>query len=136
MPLPRCWTSVLLPQGTSSSCSERFPTTDWAFAVWRPTWSFCSFLAGFMKTVKSITTAFPNFLPALLSALKAYESGYGRQLADALEMLQNTHSQKLFDLLSANITVVMNEDYTFGSMTQFNASSTISWLRRMTMSMT
>ncbi len=32
---------VLLPQGTNSSCSGRFPTTDWAFAVWRPTWSFC-----------------------------------------------------------------------------------------------
>ncbi len=52
------------------------------------------FLAGFMKTVKSITTAFPNFLPALLSTLEA-ESGYGRQLADALEMLRDTHSQKL-----------------------------------------
>ncbi len=41
------------------------------------------FLAGFMKTVKSITTAFSNFLSALLSTMKA-ESGYSRQLADAL----------------------------------------------------
>ncbi len=53
------------------------------------------FLAGFMKTVKSINTAFPNFLPTLLSTLEA-ESGYGRQLADTLEMLRDTHSQKLF----------------------------------------
>jgi len=29
------------------------------------------FLAGFMKTVKSITTAFPNFLPTLLSTSQA-----------------------------------------------------------------
>ncbi len=21
---------------------RKFPTTNWAFAVWRPTWSFCS----------------------------------------------------------------------------------------------
>ena len=68
------------------------------------------FLAGFMKTVKSITTAFPNFLPALLSTLEA-ESGYGRQLADALERLRETHSQKLLDLLPGSIMDVMNEDY-------------------------
>jgi hypothetical protein len=68
------------------------------------------FLAGFMKTVKSITAAFPNFLPALLSTLEA-ESGYGRQLADALEMLRDTHSQKLLDLLPESINDVMNEDY-------------------------
>ena len=42
------------------------------------------FLAGFMKTVKSITMAFPNFLPVLSSTLDA-DSGYGRELADALE---------------------------------------------------
>ena len=63
-----------------------------------------------MKTVKSITTAFPNFLPVLLSTLEA-ESSYGRQLADALEMLRDTHSQKLLDLLPANIKVVINDDY-------------------------
>ncbi len=40
----------------------------------------------------------PNFLPALLSTLKA-ESGYGRQLADALEMLRDTHNQKVLNLL-------------------------------------
>ncbi len=34
-----------------------------------------------------------------------------QQLADALEMLRDTHSQKLLDLLPANITVVMNDDY-------------------------
>jgi len=68
------------------------------------------FLAGFMKTVKSITTAFPNFLPVLSSTLDA-ESGYGRELADALETLRETHSQKLLDLLPTNIRDVMGEDY-------------------------
>ncbi len=61
-----------------------------------------------MKTVKSITTAFPNFL--LLFTLEA-ESGYRRQLADALEMLQDTHSQKLLDHLPKDITSVINDDY-------------------------
>ena len=68
------------------------------------------FLAGFMKTVKSITTAFPNFLPTLLSTLEA-ESGYGRQLADALETLRETQSQKLLDLLPRDIKDVMADDY-------------------------
>jgi len=70
------------------------------------------FLAGFMKTVKSITTAFPHFIPTLLSTLEA-ESGYGRQLEDALEMLRETHSQKLLDLLPESIKDVMNEDYSW-----------------------
>ena len=69
-------------------------------------------LAGFMKTVKSITTAFLNFLPALLSTLEA-ESGYDRQLVGALEMLRDTLSQKLLDLLPNDITVVMKDDYTW-----------------------
>ena len=68
------------------------------------------FLAGFMKTVKSITAAFPNFLPVLSSTLDA-ESGYGRELADALETLRATHSQKLLNLLPLEIRDVMKEDY-------------------------
>jgi len=68
------------------------------------------FLAGFMKTVKSITAAFPNFLPILLSTLEA-ESGYGRQLADALETLRGTHSQKLLDLLPDSIEDVLDDEY-------------------------
>ena len=37
------------------------------------------FLAGFMKTVKSITSAFPHFNPTLASTLEG-EAGYGLQL--------------------------------------------------------
>ena len=68
------------------------------------------FLAGFMKTVKSITTAFPNFLPVLSSTLEA-DSGYGRELADALETLRETRSQKLLNLLPLDIKDVMRDDY-------------------------
>ncbi len=39
------------------------------------------------------------------------KSGYGHQLANALEMLRDTHSQKLLYLLPANITFVTNEDF-------------------------
>ena len=82
---------------------------DSVFAVWKPTNLEFLFLAGFMKTVKSITTAFPHFFPTLLSTLEA-DSGYGRQLADALETLRATHSQKLLDLLPESIKDVMNDD--------------------------
>jgi hypothetical protein len=68
------------------------------------------FLAGFMKTVKSITIAFPNFLPVLSSTLDA-DSGYGRELADALETLRETHSQKLLNLLPLDIKDVMKDNY-------------------------
>ena len=39
------------------------------------------------------------------------ESRYGRELADALETLRETHSQKLLDLLPKSIRDVMGEDY-------------------------
>ena len=68
------------------------------------------FLAGFMKTVKSITMAFPNFLPVLSSTLDA-DSGYGRELADALETLRESRSQKLLNLLPQDIKDVMRDDY-------------------------
>ena len=68
------------------------------------------FLAGFMKTVKSITMAFPNFLPVLSSTLDA-DSGYGRELADALETLRESRSQKLLNLLPQDIRDVMRDDY-------------------------
>ncbi len=67
-------------------------------------------LAGFMKTVKSITMAFPNFLPVLSSTLIA-DSGYGRELADALETLRESRSQKLLNLLPQDIRDVMRDDY-------------------------
>ena len=65
------------------------------------------FLAGFMKTVKSITSAFPHFNPTLASTLEG-ESGYGLQ---ALNTLKQTHSQTLLDLLPDSIADVMKEDY-------------------------
>ena len=71
------------------------------------------FLAGFMKTVKSITTsAFPHFSPTLASTLEG-ESGYGLQLIEALNTLKQTHSQTLLDLLPDSIADVMKEDYTW-----------------------
>jgi hypothetical protein len=81
------------------------------------------FLVVFMKTVKSITTDFPNFMPTLVSTLEA-ESGYGRQLADAHETLRKTHSQKLLDLLPKDVKVVMTEDYKqlFGKPQRKNVS--------------
>jgi hypothetical protein len=69
-----------------------------------------SVLSGFIKTVKSITTTFPSILCALFFTLEA-KSGYDRQLADALEMLRDTHSQKILNLLPANIKDVTNEEY-------------------------
>jgi len=68
------------------------------------------FLAGFMKTVRSIRHAFPNFLGALECTLEA-ESGYGLQLMDALEHLQQLPCQKLSALLPNTLRDVMKEDY-------------------------
>ena len=68
------------------------------------------FLAGFMKTVKSIRHAFPNFLGALESTLEA-DSGYGLQLLDALEHLQRLPSRKLRTLLPDTLREVMKDDY-------------------------
>ena len=60
------------------------------------------FLAGFMKTVKSITFAFPHFSPTLASTLEG-ESGYGLQLTEAFNnSLKRTHSQTLLNLLRFN----------------------------------
>ena len=44
------------------------------------------FLAGFMKTLKSITSAFSHFNPTLASTLEG-ESGYGLRLTEALNTL-------------------------------------------------
>ena len=68
------------------------------------------FLAGFMKTVKSITSAFPHFNPTHASTLDG-ESGYGLQLTETLNTLKRTHSQTLLDLLPDSIADVMKEDY-------------------------
>jgi hypothetical protein len=68
------------------------------------------FLAGFMKTVRSIKHAFPNFLGALECTLEA-DSGYGLQLMDALGHLQLLPSQKLRALLPDTLRDVMKDDY-------------------------
>ena len=68
------------------------------------------FLAGFMKTVRSIKHAFPNFLGALECTLEA-DSGYGLQLMDALGHLQLLPSLKLRALLPDTLRDVMKDDY-------------------------
>lgn len=52
------------------------------------------FLAGFMRSIKLIKNTFPNLNKALQYTVEG-ESGYGRQLADALSTLQHLPSQKL-----------------------------------------
>ena len=68
------------------------------------------FLAGFMKTVRSIKNAFPNFLDTLECTLEA-ESGYGIELMDALAHLQELPSRKLRALLPDELRDVMKDDY-------------------------
>ena len=55
------------------------------------------FLAGLMKSIKSIKHTFPNLSGALNYTIKG-ESGYERQLADALSTLQKLSSIKLRNL--------------------------------------
>ena len=68
------------------------------------------FLAGFMKTVRSIRNTFPNFSGALECTLEA-ESGYGLELMDALAHLQDLPSKKLRALLPTELRDVMKDDY-------------------------
>jgi len=68
------------------------------------------FLAGFMKTVRSIRHAFPNFSDTLDCTLEA-ESGYGLELSYALAHLQDLPSQKLRALLPNQFRDVMKDDY-------------------------
>jgi hypothetical protein len=68
------------------------------------------FLAGFMKTVRSIRHAFPNFQATLECTLDA-DSGYGLELMDALDHLQQLSSQKLSALLPNTLRDVMKDDY-------------------------
>ena len=63
------------------------------------------FLTGFIKTVKSITSAFPHFNPTLASTLER-ELGYGLQLTEARNTLKQTHSQTLLDLLPDTIKLL------------------------------
>jgi hypothetical protein len=68
------------------------------------------FLAGFMRSAKSIQQAFPNFSHILEHTLNA-ESGYGRQLADALEHLQTLGDQRLRNLLPDTLHSVLSENF-------------------------
>ena len=63
-----------------------------------------------MKTVRSIRHAFPNFQATLECTLDA-DSGYGLELMDALEHLQQLSSQKLSALLPNTLRDVMKDDY-------------------------
>jgi hypothetical protein len=60
------------------------------------------FLAGFMRSVKSIKQAFPHFKDILQYTLEG-ESGIGRQLADALSTLHTFPSTRLQELLPNTI---------------------------------
>ena len=96
------------------------------------------FLAGFMKTVRSIRHAFPNFQATLECTLDA-DSGYGLELMDALEHLQQLSSQKLSALLPNTLRDVMKDDYVWvhcGHTTKSNANLITSWRRLTMLSMT
>ena len=68
------------------------------------------FLAGFMRSVQSIKNAFPNFSKVLQYTIEG-ESGYGRQLADALLTLHRLPSTELRALLPDTIAGVMSEKF-------------------------
>jgi hypothetical protein len=68
------------------------------------------FLAGFIKSIKSIKHSFPNLSGALNYTIQG-ESGYGRQLADALSTLHRLPSTKLRNLLPDCIADVLSENF-------------------------
>ena len=68
------------------------------------------FLAGFMRSIRSIKHTFPNLNKALQYTVDG-ESGFGRQLADALFTLQNLPNRKLRLLLPDSIEQVLNDDF-------------------------
>ena len=59
------------------------------------------FLAGFMRSIKSIKRTFPNLSGALNYTTRG-ESGYGCQLADALSTIQNLLPDSISDVLLEN----------------------------------
>jgi hypothetical protein len=68
------------------------------------------FLAGFMRSIECIKRAFPNLSKALQYTIQG-ESGYGRQLADALLTLHTLPSTKLRMLLPDTIAHVLLDDF-------------------------
>ena len=68
------------------------------------------FLAGFMRSIKSIQQAFPHFKRILQYTIEG-ESGFGRQLADALSTLHRFSSPRLQELLPNTIADVLQETF-------------------------
>ena len=68
------------------------------------------FLAGFMRSIKSIQQAFPHFSRILEYTIEG-DSGFGRQLADALSTLHRYPSQRLQELLPNTIADVLLETF-------------------------
>ena len=68
------------------------------------------FLAGFMRSIKSIKRTFPNLSAALNYTIQG-ESGYGCQLADALSTMLKLPSTKLRNLLPDSIADVLPENF-------------------------
>ena len=73
------------------------------------------FLAGFMSTAGTIQKLFPQFA-AILEHTLSGESGYGRQLTDALEFKTTitVHSTNCYHLLSVKRLERTTHGYTWG----------------------
>ena len=68
------------------------------------------FLAGFMSTAGTIQKSFPQFA-AILEHTLSGESGYGRQLTDALESLRDHRYGPLNKLLPVTLSEALEENY-------------------------
>jgi hypothetical protein len=68
------------------------------------------FLAGFMRSLKTIKNTFPNINEALQYTIQG-ESGYGCQLADALLALHALPSRKLRLLLPDTIANALSDNF-------------------------
>jgi hypothetical protein len=63
-----------------------------------------------MRSIKSIQQAFPHFKRVIQYTIEG-ESGFGRQLADALSTLHRFPSQRLQELLPNTIADVLQETF-------------------------
>ena len=70
------------------------------------------FLAGFMRTLKTIQTAFPHFAPILQYTITG-ESGYGHELSDALTTLSHLGNRRLNELLPASLEETLSDGFTW-----------------------
>ena len=70
------------------------------------------FLADFMRSIKTIKNVFPNMSNALQYTVEVEgESGFGRQLGDALSALHELPSTKLRLLLPDTISHAVSDDF-------------------------